>query len=81
KKKQMNRLNIFSKAFLGYRREDETHQQKVWRANELVELIKKANLKLTGIYDSTQLRNLIKDNINLIDNNSPRLFFIIKNEE
>ena len=36
------------------------------------------NLILKDIYSD---QYLIKDNINLIDNNSPRLFFIIKNEE
>ncbi|MCB5250669.1 MAG: class I SAM-dependent methyltransferase [Candidatus Cloacimonetes bacterium] len=81
KNKQINRLNIFHETFLGYRQENELHQQKVWRAPELVELIKEANLDLISIYNDHQLRNLINENHKIIDTNTPRLFFIIKNEQ
>jgi SAM-dependent methyltransferase len=80
KKRQETQLNIFTQSFLGYRREDEIHQQKVWKCSEMIEMIKTSGLSLRGIYDLTNPNNLINENPSDIDKEYSRIFFIINNE-
>lgn len=81
KKRQDTQLNIFTKSFLGYRREDEIHQQRVWKTNEILDLINLSHLTLTGIYDLSLPDNLINENTNRIDTEYSRIFFILSNEK
>jgi len=81
KKRQENLLNIFTSTFLGYRREDEVHQQRVWRAKELQDMIKEAKMKLCGLYSIDEPQNMVKENPNSLDTKYARLSFIVSNEE
>ncbi len=79
---QETNLNIFTRTFLNYRREDEIHQQKVWKVKELIEFINLSELTLTGIYDINNLNNLINSTTEKLDSKYYRLFFVLsKNDD
>lgn len=77
KKMQETHLNIYTRAGLNYRREDEIHQQKVWRIKEIMDTLKAGQFILSGIYDINNMNNLIRMSLEKLDSQYQRLFFVL----
>lgn len=75
---QETELNLFIQKFNVYTREDEIHEQKVWKCNELLAMIEESDFTLNGIYDISSDKNLKTLKSKDLDNFYSRLFFVLE---
>jgi len=78
KHRQITHLTMFQRYDNHYLRSDETHEQKVYRCAELSYIIDNSPLICEGIYSLYYDKNMIKQNINKLDYQYSRLFFVLK---
>ncbi len=75
---QTTKLTFFLKKGFNFIRKDEIHKQKIYKVREIVTLISKSDLTLSGIYSIDRKDNLLNQNIDLVDNKFARLFFVLE---
>lgn len=78
--RQWTTLTLFRKALIGYERLEERHEQRVYRCQELVELIAASGLKLKAIHSPDYKANLLPKLSSDLDNRYTRIFFVLVNE-
>ncbi len=71
-------LTFFIKKGFQYTRSDEIHEQRIYRVSEIVELIGKTNFKLKKINSIGFTDNLLNSDIEMLDLNFSRLFFVLE---
>ena len=75
---QVTNLTIFKKKGFQYTKYNETHKQKIFAVNELLDHIRTTDLKLKGIYRIGSKDNLMDHNPKILESNFSRLFFILE---
>ncbi|MDP8269199.1 MAG: 4-hydroxythreonine-4-phosphate dehydrogenase PdxA [Candidatus Tenebribacter davisii] len=75
---QVTNLTIFKKKGFQYTKYNETHKQKIFAVNELLDHIRATDLKIKGIYRIGSQDNLIDHNPKILESNFSRLFFILE---
>jgi len=77
---QTTYLTFFIEDGFLHRREDETHKQKIYRTSEIVSIIEKSPLKLNGIFSINNPDNLMHQDLNNLDRDLTRLFFVVEKD-
>lgn len=77
KRHQVSRLELFQQWGAGYIHRSETHNQRVYLAGELVQLIQDANMKLRAVHSTDGKANLYPKKMQGIDHRFYRLFFVV----
>ncbi len=75
---QTSKLTFFKKKGFVFARYDEEHKQKIFKVNDLLELIKKTKFKLKGIYHIGYEENLKDHDPKILESNFSRLFFVLE---
>ena len=75
---QKTQLTFFIKKGFQYTRSDEIHEQRIYPVSEIVELIGKTNFKLKKINSIGFNDNLLNSDIDTLDKNFSRLFFVLE---
>ncbi|MBL7149808.1 MAG: 4-hydroxythreonine-4-phosphate dehydrogenase PdxA [Candidatus Cloacimonetes bacterium] len=75
---QKTHLTFFLKKGFLYSRKDEIHEQKIYKADEMVKLIGETNFQFKGIYSIGYDENLLNRETYILDRNFARLFFVLE---
>ena len=78
--KQKSHLYYFTKEHGSYRSEIERHVQRVYRHQEMIRLIHRSKFDLVGIHCTESPRNLLPKAHTDLDEQYPRLFFVLKKQ-
>lgn len=81
KREQISRLSLFTQFGECYYLQEEEHLQKVYRCEELIELIKRSDLSLKAIHTTDSKTNFYPKKVSGIDHRHYRLFFILSKDE
>ena len=74
---QTTHLTFFVKKGFLFSRTDEIHKQKIYKVEEITELINSTDFKLKGIYSIGYKENLLTRDLHILDKNFTRLFFVL----
>jgi len=77
---QLTHIIIFRKHLHNYELFEERHTQRVYYTPELIKLCNASKLKLKAIYSPEKNHNLLGKNVEKLDNNFFRLFFVLQKE-
>ena len=77
---QLTHIIIFRKHLHSYELFEEHHTQRVYYTPELIKLCNSSKLKLKAIYSPEKRSNLLEKNVDKLDNNFFRLFFVLQKE-
>lgn len=75
---QKTKLTIFKRSDNHYIRMDESHQQRIYHVQELLNLAESSPLDCVGLYSLVYDKNLLKTNTRKLDHQYTRLFFVMK---
>lgn len=75
---QTTQLTFFIKKGFLYSRSDEIHEQKIYRVEDMIELVQKSDFKLKKINSIGFTGNLLNSEIEKLDQNFSRLFFVLE---
>ena len=77
---QLTHIIIFRKHLHSYELFEEHHTQRVYYTSELIKLCNASKLNLKAIYSPEKHTNLLEKNVEKLDHNFFRLFFVLQKE-
>jgi SAM-dependent methyltransferase len=80
-RQQVSHLSLFKETGAAFSLQEEEHQQKVYRSQELIDLIKETGFTLKAIHSTDNKANYYPKKISGIDHRHYRLFFILAKNE
>jgi SAM-dependent methyltransferase len=78
KRNQVSRLELFLENGVSYVHKSEKHQQRVYMASEIADIIRESGLKLIAVHSTDNKVNYYPGKMRGLDHRHYRLFFVVK---